>query len=674
MNKQGAKVRIEKLREEILRRNYEYFVLNKSGIPESVRDSLKKELMELETAFPEFISPDSPTRRIGSVLSGKFEKIKHKSKKWSLSDVFSMEELKDWEERVEKVVDKATYITELKIDGLNITLWYKNGVLKKAITRGDGNTGEDVTHTVRTVGNLPLRLFEDVDLEISGEVFLPKSSFEKLKGEFMNPRNAAAGTVRQLDPSVAALRDLRMFLYSMGENNLKNPPKKQSDLLERFMALGLPVNPEFQVHSSAENSIKYLEKWSKNREKLPYEIDGVVFKVDDFDKQDELGFTAKSPRWAVAYKFPAQQVGTVLEGITIQIGRTGAATPVAELRPVLVAGSMVSRATLHNEDEIARKDIRVGDTVIIQKAGDVIPEVLEVLKNLRPRNSRKFRFPEICPLCESKLERNEGEAAWRCPNRNCPGRKREAFLHFVSRSALDIDTLGEKVVDSLLEFGFVRDLADFFTLKKEQLLELPHFKDKKAQNVLDSINKRRSVELYRLIFGLGIRFVGEQAAKAIAAHLALNGHDISAKTFLSAMQNKSLEEIESIDGIGKKIAESIHAWFKETHNIHLLEKLDTAGLKLKISARKKPVEGISGKTFVITGTLGHPREEIKKALEVAGGKVSSSVSAKTDYLIMGGEAGSKLDAAKKLGIKILDEEALGRLFSQLFFRRRDDSE
>ncbi len=663
MNKREAEARIGKLRDEILKRNYEYFVLNKSGINESVRDTLKQELIGLESQFPELITPDSPTQRVGSVLSGKFEKIKHKSKKWSLADVFSMEELKSWEDRVEKAVGKTPYVTELKIDGLNITLWYKNGILEKAVTRGDGSSGEDVTHSVRTIKNLPLKLFENVDLEVSGEVYMPKSSFEKLQGEFMNPRNAAAGSVRQLDPSVASERDLRMYIYSIGENNLKNPPRKQSELLKRFMDLGLPVNPEFQCHSSAADSMKYLEKWRKNREKLPYEIDGVVFKVDDFGKQDELGFTAKSPRWAVAYKFPAQQVSTVLEGITVQIGRTGAATPVAELRPVLVAGSVVSRATLHNEDEIARKDIRIGDTVIIQKAGDVIPEVLEVLKNLRPANSRKFRFPEICPLCESKLERAGGEAAWRCPNINCPGRKREGFLHFVSRGALDIDMLGEKVVDSLLEFGFVRDAADFFTLKKEQLLELPLFKEKKAQNVLDSIDKRRSVDLYRLIFGLGIRFVGERAAKALAAAIHAHGAEIAPKTFLHEMREKSIEEIESIDGIGEKIAESIYNWFLEIHNIRLLEKLDEVGLKLQIQPQKKLIEGIAGRSFVITGTLSRPRDEIKKTLEDAGGKVTSSISAKTDYLIAGEEAGSKLDKAKELGVTILDEEAFGRLLS-----------
>lgn len=663
MDKQEAKVRIEKLRNEILKRNFEYFVLDKSTVAESVRDSLKKELIALETESPELITPDSPSQRVGSVLSGRFDKVKHKSKKWSLADVFSMEELKDWEDRVEKAVGKTSYITELKIDGLNITIWYEKGILVRAITRGDGNEGEDVTHTVRTIKNLPLKLFEEVDIEVSGEVYMPAESFANLGGEFMNPRNAAAGSVRQLDPAVASQRDLRMFIYSMGENNLQNPPKCQSELLRRCMDLGLPVNPEFEVHESSQASIKYLEKWHKDRDTLPYEIDGVVFKVDNFAKQDELGFTAKTPRWAVAYKFPAEQVSTVLEGITVQIGRTGAATPVAELRPVLVAGSMVSRATLHNEDEVAKKDVRIGDTVIIQKAGDVIPEVVEVLTDLRPTDAKKYIFPKSCPMCNTDLIRKTGEAAWRCPNIDCPARKREAFLHFVSRGALDIDTLGEKVVDALLDFGFIHDVADFFTLKKEQLLELPLFKEKKAQNVLDSIETRKNIELYRLIFGLGIRFVGEQAAKALAQSIKSDAAEINPQMFFEEMSKKSLEDILSIEGIGDKIAESIFEWFKDENNKNLFKKLNSVGLSLKMPEQKKLLEGVSGKTFVITGSLSMPREEIKKLIESAGGKVSGSVSAKTDYLIAGEEVGSKLDNAKKFGVKILDEEAMRRLFS-----------
>ncbi|OGJ41797.1 hypothetical protein A2974_01110 [Candidatus Peregrinibacteria bacterium RIFCSPLOWO2_01_FULL_48_20] len=661
MKREEAKRRIQQLREEILRRNYEYFVLDQSQVSEAVRDSLKKELIALETEFPEFITPDSPTRRVGSVLSGKFPKVKHKSRKWSLSDVFSMEELKDWEERVLKAVGKCQFVTELKLDGLNITLWYEKGLLVKALTRGDGTVGEDVTHTVRTIKNVPLRLFEEVDLEVSGEVILSKKAFGNMEG-FANARNAAAGTVRQLDPSVTAERDLEMYCYHLGEHSPQASSQKkklslQSDILERFKKLGLPVNKEYEVHESAADSIHYLEKWAEWREKLPYEIDGVVFKVNEKNKQELMGFTAKSPRYAVAYKFPAQQTTTVVEGITVQIGRTGAATPVAELRPVLVAGSTVSRATLHNEDEIKRKDVRVGDTVIIQKAGDVIPEVVEVLPALRPAHSKAFEFPRDCPSCGSPLSRIDFEAVRRCTNMECPGRQRESFLHFVSRGALDVDTLGEKVVDGLLEFGFIKDPADFFTLTKEQLLELPLFKEKKAQNVLDSIDSRRTVPLERFLYGLGIRFVGEQVAKLLSQCLQEQSTDSnpSPKLILKLLKNSTREDLETIEGFGERIAESIIQWIQVPYNQKLLEKFETVGLKLLWPPQKKIITGLAGKTFVITGTLSRPREEFKTLIENAGGHVSGSVSKKTDYILAGEEAGGKLDKAKELGLKVIGE-------------------
>lgn len=661
MNREAAGLRIQKLKEEILQRNYEYFVLDESNVSEAVRDSLKRELINLENEFPEFVTPDSPTQRVGSTLSGKFPKVKHKSRKWSLADVFSMEELKDWEERVGKAVGDCEFVTELKLDGLNITLWYEKGFLVKAITRGDGGEGEDVTHTIRTIKNLPLKLFEDATLEVSGEVILSKKNFKKMEG-FANPRNAAAGSVRQLDPAVAAERDLEMYCYELGENNL-GELNFQSEILEKFKALGLPVNKEYAVHSSAEASLDYLEKWQEKRDSLPYEIDGVVFKVNDKSKQELMGYTAKTPRFAVAYKFPAMQNTTIVEGITVQIGRTGAATPVAELRPVLVAGSTVSRATLHNEDEVKRKDIRIGDTVIIQKAGDVIPEVVEVLQKLRPSDSVEFLFPKNCPLCGTQLQRPEGEAVHRCPNLECPGRRRESFIHFVSRGALDIDTLGEKVVDLLLEFGFIKDTADFFTLTKEQLLELPFFKEKKAQNVLDSINARREVKLECFLYGLGIRFVGEQVAKLLAEYLhtkATNENpqieNPTPQLILELLKNSTVEDFQKIEGFGERIAESVFEWMQNPYHQKLLEKFQQVGLKLQWPPKKEIIQNIAGKTFVITGTLSRSREEFKTIIENAGGHVAGSVSKKTDYVLAGSEAGSKLDAAKDLGIKILDEE------------------
>ena len=673
MNPAQAKERIEKLKNEILKLNYDVFVLDKTSVSESVRDALKRELIELETAFPEFISADSPTQRVGSVLSGKFNKVKHKNAKWSLSDVFSPEELKDWEERVLKTVGPAEFVTELKLDGLNITVWYEKGHLVKALTRGDGEMGEEVTHTARTIKNIPLRLFEDVDLEVSGEVFIPKKSFEKTnkaleeKGEepFMNPRNSAAGTVRQLDPAVAAERDLKMYFYSLGQHNLDDFPKNHSEVLERLKKLGLPVNPHFELHPSAEASLKYLQKWEKKRDSLPYEIDGVVFKVNNLRQQAELGYTAKSPRWAVAYKFPAEQSTTVIEDISIQIGRTGAATPVAHLKPVQVAGSTVSRATLHNEDEIARKNVCIGDTVIIQKAGDVIPEVVQVIENLRPKDAKPFVFPKHCPVCSSDLIRAEGEAAHRCPNLNCPARKQESYIHFISRNGMDVDTLGEKVVQQLIDLGLVQDLADFFLLTKETLLQLPLFKDKKAQNILDSLEKRKKVEMARFLFALGIRHLGEQGAKLLVDYLHNQDDEENPtpRTILNVMKKTTLDDLQSVGGVGEVIARSVLDWMKESAHQELLEKFHKVGLKLTWPEAKKKIDGIAGKTFVITGTLTLPRPEIKDLLEKAGGKVSGSVSKKTDYLIAGEEAGSKLDQAKKLGVAVLGEEDLNKLLT-----------
>lgn len=657
MNKEEAQRRIEQLRKEIVQRNYEYFVLDESQVSEAVRDALKRELIALETQFPELISPDSPTQRVGSALSGKFPKVMHKSKKWSLADVFSLEELQEWEARVERGVGTCEFITELKLDGLNITLWYEEGRLVKALTRGNGGEGEDVTHSIRTIKNVPLTLFEPVTLEVSGEVIMPKASFANLEG-FANPRNAAAGTVRQLDPAVAAERDLQMYCYELGENNLE-APETQAAVLERLKILGLPVNHHYAVHGSAEESVAYLEEWQKKRDDLPYEIDGIVFKVNEKRKQALLGFTAKSPRYAVAYKFPAMQTTTVLEGITIQIGRTGAATPVAELRPVSVAGSTVSRATLHNEEEIERKDIRIGDTVIIQKAGDVIPEVVEVLLNLRPADSKAYVFPKNCPMCSAELVKPEEEAVRRCMNLDCPGRQRESFNHFVSRGALDMDAVGDKLVDQLIEFGFVKDCADFFLLTREQLLELPLFKDKKAQNVLDSIAARRQVPAHKLIYALGIRFVGEQVAKLVAEFLCERSteQEPTPQTLLDLLLACTQEDLEGIEGLGERIASSIMEWLARPLNQALLTKLTAVGLRLVWPPRKELIESIAQKTFVITGTLSRPREEFKTMIERAGGHVSGSVSKKTDYVLAGEEAGSKLEKAQELGVAVLSEEA-----------------
>jgi DNA ligase (NAD+) len=681
-----AQSRILALKKEILKLNHEYFVLDQSTVSEAVRDALKKELIALEEEHPQFITADSPTQRVGSPLSGRFNKVAHKSKKWSLQDVFNEEELLAWETRVEKAVGKAEFITELKLDGLNITLWYEKGFLIKALTRGNGAQGEEVTHSVRTIKNVPLQLFEEVDIEVSGEVIMPKKSFDKLEG-FANPRNAAAGSIRQLDPKVAAERDLHMFCYTLKENNLDQSSASNHDLsthtgiLKTLKKLGLPVNPHAEIHTNTKASIQYLEKWQEKRDELAYEIDGVVYKVNSRDAQEELGYTAKAPRWAVAYKFPAEQSTTVIEAITIQIGRTGAATPVAELRPVFVAGSTVARATLHNEDEIKRKDIRIGDTVIIQKAGDVIPEVVEVILNLRPENLAAYEFPKNCPLCETTLEKPEGEAVLRCNNLDCPGRMRESFSHFVSRGGMDIDSLGEKVVDSLLTHGLILDFADIFLLKKEQLLKLPLFKEKRAQKVIEAIDARRTFPLDRFLFALGIRFIGAQVAKLLALELAqltqeknqndssettqpkvLNSSDtLTPQELLQIMQNTSLDELQNMEGFGERIAESLSTWFGAERSQALLEKLSETGLTLTWPDGPSSSE-LKGKQFVITGSLSQSRGHYKSKIEDAGGKVSSSVSKKTDYVLVGESPGSKHEKAVKLGLIILDEEAFEALF------------
>lgn len=664
MTEAQAQERIQKLREEILRRNYEYFVLDESHVSEAVRDALKKELIALESQYPQLITPDSPTQRVGSALSGKFEKVAHKSQKWSLNDVFNEEELKAWEERVLKAVDNAEFVTELKLDGLNITLWYEQGKLIKAITRGNGEVGEDVTHTIRTIKNLPLTLFEPVTIEVSGEVIMPKKAFKALnessEKQYMNPRNVAAGTVRQLDPQVAADRDLQIFLYSMGEHDFPTP-QTHLDLLQKLKDLGLPTEPHTTKHKNAKASLKFLQEWEAKRESLPYEIDGVVFKVNELADRQSLGYTAKAPRWAAAYKFPAEQSTSVIEGITIQIGRTGAATPVAELRPTHVAGTTVSRATLHNEDEIARKDVRIGDTVVIQKAGDIIPEVVEVLTDLRPKSTQKYEFPKNCPMCSTELIRPEGEAAYRCPNKECPARKREAFKHFVARGAMDIDSLGVKVIDQLLEAGYIHDFADLFTLSKEQLLRLPLFKEKRAQNILDALEDRKTVPLQKFLFGLGIRHLGATAAKQLADHLRTNNNTISPQELNQKLQTLTAENLEEIDGFGQSITESLTEWIAKEHNQKLLEKFHQ--LHLNFTFPPKAESTLAGKTFVITGTLSRPRPEIKADLEAAGAKVSGSVSAKTTYLLAGSDAGSKLKKAQALSVEVINEDQLKELLT-----------
>ncbi len=660
MSRDQAKDRLKKLREEIRKRNYEYFVLDESNVSEAVRDSLKRELIELENQFPDLISEDSPSRRVGSVLSGRFDKVAHKTRKWSLSDAFSEEEVHEWGKRLTRFLpgEVMDFVCELKIDGLNVTLWYENGHLAKAVTRGNGKEGEDITHTVRTIQSVPLVLQEPVTIEVSGEVFMSKKSFAKLEGDFANPRNAAAGAVRQLDPSVAAGRELDMFFYAIGENNLENPPKNQVELFATLKRLGLKANKKFEHKQEVDAVVRFCHHWAEHRNDLPYEIDGVVVKVNSFDKRQKLGYTGKAPRYAVAFKFPAEQATSQILDISVQIGRTGALTPVAELKPTFVDGSTVSRATLHNEDEIKRKDVRIGDTVIIQKAGDIIPEVVEVLTDLRTGKEVPYVFPNECPACGGPLTRPAGEAITRCLNDNCYAVKRRSLMHFVSRGALNIDGLGDKIIDQILEAGLVNDVADIFTLTKEDFLGLELFQDKRAEKVVIAIEKAANMDLHRLIFALGIRHVGEQASELIANFIQekMKEQEITPQSLGDFAKFVFKEEWEGIEGIGNIVGQSLYDWFQKQDNQNLLSKLAANSVTFKKNETSQLEQIFDGKTFVLTGTLSIPRAQAKQWIKERGGHVSSSVSTKTSYVLAGENAGSKYDKAKTLGITILEEK------------------
>jgi len=689
VDKADAQRRIEKLRTKINDLNYKYFVLDESEVGESIRDALKKELIDLETQFPQFITPQSPTQRVGNVLSGKFAKIAHKSRKWSLQDAFSEEDIILWYERLTKFTTNTNFdfVTELKIDGLNVTLWYEKGKLEKAITRGNGREGEDITHTIRTIKSVPLELREPITIEVSGEVYMPKASFEKLEG-FANPRNAAAGTVRQLDPKVAENRDLDLFFYEIGECDKR--PQTQKEVMETLNSLGLRTDSHYKHHVDIKSVLEFCKQWTDKRSSLPYDIDGIVIKVNSMESQKNLGYTAKAPRFAIAYKFPAEQAVTKVLDIIIQVGRTGALTPVAVLEPTLVAGSTVSRATLHNEDEIIRKDVRIGDTVIIQKAGDIIPEVVTVMTDLRTGAEKPFKFPKECPVCGSEVIKPEGEAISRCSNTSCGAIMRESLAHFVSKHAFDIDGLGEKVVDQLIDAGLIHDAADIFGLHRADLLGLELFQEKRADNLLNAATKALDITLDKFLFSLGIRHIGEQTSQIIGrflqnkevpnelmkapskrekAQTSLFGdEEVDADVFpipaiMSAMERTSLEELTSIEGLGDKVATSLYDWFGEDGNTEFLQKLFAKGVNVLKMREIEGKEGISGKTFVITGTLESiGRSQAKDMIIKNGGHVSGSVSKQTDYVIAGENPGSKYTKAQELNVQILSEGDFLNLF------------
>jgi DNA ligase (NAD+) len=708
MNQREAQKRIEKLKAEIWRMNRAYFIENKPIASEDVRDSLKQELIRLEKEFPDLVTPDSPTQRVGAPLDGRLPKVPHLTPKESLTDCFSFEEMEEWETQMRRALgdDKRTfeYRCELKIDGLNISLVYEREgqhgnryVYKRAVTRGNGVEGEDVTHTVRTIESVPLT-FETGRkelprfLEISGEVYMTKAALERLNKHlpdaerFANPRNAAAGSVRQLDPKVAADRELRMYCYAL--NTLAADElgfKTQEELMRFFDESGVPTSKDMRIVENMKGVQTFFEHVKKEREKLPFDIDGIVVKVNDRRLQRDLGSTAKAPRWARAYKFPAEQKTAVVTDIILQVGRTGAITPVAHLTPVQLAGTTVTRATLHNQDEIARLDVRVGDTVVVRKAGDIIPEVMEVLPNLRPKDSKPFRFPTHCPSCGTKLVRGEGEVALRCPNPKCGAVRQERLEHFASRHALNIEGLGKETVEALIAEELVTDPSDIFHLTMEDLVQLPLFKEKKASNLLLSIEKAKRVPVDRFLFALGIRHVGRETADILARRIPWPTHALTVKEKKSMHAQASLfgedEEVKEIrgirirdiaqtlagmsvddflafHGIGEVNARALHEWMHDKDNETLLEDLDDAGL-LCLEAEGGGMEQIfAGKTFVVTGTLPTlSREQARQMIKDRGGNVSGSVSKKTDYLLLGENPGSKLDEAKKCGTTLLDEAA-----------------
>ena len=664
MAKEQIKKRIEKLREEINLHIYRYYVLDKPVISDAEYDELVRQLQALENENPELITPDSPTQRVGVTPDNAFEPVEHRERMYSLQDAFSTEELLAWLERVEKVVPPADleFVTELKVDGTALSLTYENGVFVKGATRGDGSVGEDITANLKTIKSIPLKLFKPVPyIEVRGEAFLAKDQFKELNRQraaegqelFANPRNAAAGSLRQLDPKITASRGLSALFYAVGHSEGVSF-EDQWSVLEYLKEAGFKTSAHVQLAKSEKKVIDYYSHWMQKRADLEYEIDGVVVKVNSFAQQEDLGATSKSPRWAIAYKFPAEQKTTKLKDIGLSVGRTGAVTPFAILEPVVVAGSTIGKATLHNEDEVHRKDIRIGDYVIVQKAGDVIPEVVAPIKERRTGKEKVFKMAKTCPVCDTTLERPEGEAVHRCVNfSGCEAQRFQALLHFASRSAMDIEGLGEAVSTELLDKGLVEDFTGIYYLKEKDFLELTHFADKAAENLFDAIEDSKKKPLSRLLFGLGIRHVGSNMAQILA------------KTFrnLDNIKNASYEDLVTIDGVGEKVAQSIFDYFRTDSNLKVIDKLVKAGLNIKETVAKVE-QKLAGRVFVFTGSLERfGRTQAQELVEKLGGRASSSVSKSTDYVVAGEKMGSKYNKAKALGVKIISEDEFERLVS-----------
>ncbi len=653
---------IERLRDTLRHHEHQYYVLDKPEISDAEYDALMNELKRLEAAHPEFVTPDSPTQRVGGRPREGFVKVRHSSPMLSLDNALNEGELRDFDRRVRQLLGAAPYryVAELKMDGLSMAAYFRNGLFQQAITRGDGEVGEDVTENARTIRSMPLRIDSRFPaLEVRGEVIMNRQAFERLNMErdrtglsrFANPRNAAAGSIRVLEPQITAARRLDFYTYFLLVDG--RPPYdshwKNLDELER---MGFKVNPKRRVCADVEELLEFCREWESRREQLPYEIDGVVAKIDSVAQQEKLGWTAKAPRWAIAYKYAARQAETVVEDIGVQVGRTGALTPVARLKPVEVGGVTVSRATLHNEDEIERLGLEIGDSVVIERSGDVIPKVVRVSAPGSPR--RPFRMPAQCPVCGGRIVREEGEVASRCINTNCPARLKESILHFASRGVMDIDGMGEALVDQLVDRGLVKSVVDIYQLSAGQLIDLERMGKRSAEKLLANIERSKKLPLPRVLSALGIRFVGERTAELLA----------EAFGSLDRIEKASKEDLQAAQEVGPKVAESIYEFFREPRNQELVEGLRKAGLTFEYTSKKKKSGKLEGLTFVLTGTLPNlTREDAGARIEAAGGKITDAVSRKTSYVVAGEKPGSKLEKARKLGIPVIDEKKLVELTS-----------
>jgi len=660
--------KIEKLRDEVRRHEHLYYALDAPEIGDAEFDLLMQELKRLEAANPDLVTPDSPSQRVGGKPREGFVKVEHSRPMLSLDNAYNEQELRDWERRVRELAgtEQIEYVCELKLDGMSLALTYEGGKLKSGVTRGDGSVGEDVTSNVRTMRSVPLSVSASLiakggapaDFEARGEVIMPLAAFELMNEDresqglpkFANPRNAAAGTIRVLEPNIVAQRRLDFFAYFLLVRG-KYFPEHHADSLKMLQGLGFKVNPHHLLVRNVEEILAFIAKCEQMRDKLPYEIDGIVIKVNAQRLQDRLGFTGKAPRWAIAYKYAARSGVTKVEDIHVQVGRTGKLTPVAALTPVSIGGTTVSRATLHNMDEIERLGVKIGDWVMVERGGDVIPKVVKVMEDKEhPRGGKSFHMPDRCPECGGHVVRVEGEADHRCVNVNCPAKLRESILHFAARSVMNIEGMGEALVNQLADSGLVKDIADIYGLNKAKLLTLERIADKSAENLLAEIEASRKLPLERVIFGLGIRFVGERTAEFLSEQFGS----------LDALMNASVEELQEVNEVGPRVAASIHEFFAEPRNRKLVERLRPY---LTFTGKKRERgTALAGKTFVITGTLANfSRDAAKKLIEDAGGKVTGSVTKKTDYVVAGADPGSKLDKARELGVKVVDEKEMQEL-------------